>query len=1209
MEIPLNAMDGDDDGNASPVPPVFTLPMRAPTSLSSLLSSSSDHDVAPITVPPPDPNPPSRLHRAGLSNLMNSPMDDDMSPAMRHHDDAINNQVHVQVVNAAPQVAVVSEPQTVEEPQSMDVDESERVAVVNDPISPQSTSDSPVPTRQHKQSMIEINIQSVVLSDDDLERVKLEFQSAVQKYLAAEAKGGAPAAKRHKKSKQQRKSKALSYTMEESIAEIQKCIRLLQEKIDSQFTSLRVLTEVVQFCLAFCGILNEKDPIEKILVMNSAQTTTTASSSTTASESSAPTLDFEATLAALMHKPLHSQLLSVIRRAIMSCHDEQDATKLMAQVLEWCQSAAVPSHWMWTLACVGQLNSFAMVEFLAHEILFTQFDNDVARAITIPVVEYLISKNPAQLVDIVRDLLVEAATDDVLEIRGRSVAWVLHQLVTVATEYPVFLRACDDSLQFVITKDLVCALSAKISSYPLQLTTQAQNEGSTWSAKLLRLLEQRSNELPYSGFQLILLLQELTATATTAYPRLADAASAFHTQVVEWASDEESHVFVKGIYRFLPFICRSALCALRASNVDANDPSQQRFDKWRHWLELLAKFVSVKDVTKHLIDADLMLCENTDDASLSAGATCERRDRAFCELLSSILTPLSAGYVVFVKEMMTSCNYSLVPDARHTRRILGILHTLLQGNERGGHESQDLPIQLLVAASDLSLAAAIDPLVQAESWTHNWQRFVLWKGAQGADFWEGFLDLSCSRDPKVASRALALLSQSPFRSLEDPMWQYRCLRKLTTVFFHLLRQYRAEIVSSKNSSSQVVLFEMQSRLETLKVTMFRLLALDGGVAHYPSSVYSTFASLWIDALFSTTSATSIPTHFPNRVNFSHNDEELPIDEDGGRVVIRLERTISSKCTNLQSSKVIVTQFPETLVYRKTLDASWEREMDAAHTCSMYATDLLFQLLSTTVPTMAGRSASAVGRRPSPNGDPDSDQCERKLKAVVDLLLERAIPCCGIPSDDIYKETLPNRSSFDMDLRIEQWLNHFPAFLPLLRAAITTSATIHSSQSLRLVPLIKSALIVLLGHWNSVKGGDLGVENMDVPPYMRNRNQLALTCALVEILRLTGWIPPQLGKAAELLPLTSPADIRGILFSCWFYLSDRPPSAETAMGPTPGSSTTASPISATSSPAVSGGGSGTNPHANVPLEFYLIPLRKALHNNIRKIGSKYPLYMC
>ncbi|KAF1326232.1 Membrane protein, partial [Globisporangium splendens] len=1192
-------MDGDDDGNASPAPPAFTLPMRAPTSLSSLLSSS-DHDdvpapqrdVVPITVPPPNPNPPSRLHRAGLSNLMNSPMDDDMSPAVRRHGDAVNSQPHVQVVNAVPQVVVVVEPQAAEEPPSMDVDEVGRDAVVADPISPQSTSDSPILTRQHKQSMVEINTQSVVLSDDDLERVKVEFQSAVQKYLVAEAKGDAPAAKRHKKSKQQRKSKALSHTMEESIAEIQKCIHLLQEKIDAQFTSLRVLTEVVQFCLGFCGILNEKDPIEKLLIMKPA-----------------PTLDFEATLAALAQKPLYSQLLSVIRRALMSCHDEQDASKLMTQVLEWCQAAAVPSHWMWTLVCVGQLNSYAMAEFLVHEMVFTQFDNDAARAATIPVVEYLVSKNPAQLVDIVRHLLEEAANDDVLEIRGRPVAWVVHQLVTVATEYPVFLRACDDSLQFVITRDLVCALWANISSYPLEMATQAQNEGSTWSAKFLRLLEKRSNELPYSGFQLIVLLQELAATTTVA-PQLADAASAFHAQVVKWASDEESHVFVKGIYRFLPFICQSALRGLRASNGGANDPSQQRFDQWRHWLELLAKFVSAKDVTKHLIDADLMLCENADDSSSSAVAISELRGRALCGLLSSILTPLSVDYAAFVKEMMASCNHSLVPDARQTRRVLEILHTLLHGNERGVHESQGLPIQLLVTASDLSLSAAIDPLVQAESWTHSWQQFMLWKDAQGADFWEGFLDLSCSRDNRVASRALALLSQTPFRSLEDPIWQYRCLRKLTTVFFHLLRQYRAEIVSSKNSPSQVVHFEMQSRLETLKVTMFRLLALDGGVAHYPSSVYSTFASLWIDALFSTTSATSIPTHFPNRVNFSHNDEELPIDADGGRVVIRSERTISSKCTNLQSSKVIVTQFPETLVYRKTLDASWEREMDAAHTCSMYATDLLFQLLSTTVPTMAGRSASGVGRRTLPSGDPDSDQCERKLKAVVDLLLERAIPCCGIPSDDIYKETLPNRSSFDMDLRIEQWLNHFPAFLPLLRAAITTSATIHSTQSLRLVPLIKSALIVLLGHWNSVKGGDLGVENMDVPPYMRNRNQLALTCALVEILRLTGWIPPQLGKAAELLPLTSPADIRGILFSCWFYLSDHPPSAEsTTVGPTPASSTTASPISATPSPAVSSGGSGANPHANVPLEFYLIPLRKALRNNIRKIGSKYPLYMC
>lgn len=966
---------------------------------------------------------------------------------------------------------------------------------------------------------------------------------------------------------------------------------MLNQKVGSEFASPSVLSEVVRFCLSFCGVLNEKDPVEKIIVLQK-------------TSSSPQTVEYDATLSALVQKPLYHQLLSVIRRALFSCHEAQEASVLMTQILEWCQSASSPAHWMWVWSFLGQLNSYSVAEFLFQQMVTGQLDNGAARASTIPVFEHLVSNNPAQVVDIIRDLLEEAASEGVNEIHGKPVAWVLDQLVSVVSEYPIFLRACDDSLQFVVTKELVTSLAAKISPR----TDVAKREHTTgnswstgaWSAKLLLLLEKRSRELTYSGFQLILLLQDMAATTTTpeanASARLADAASAFHAQALRLAGEEESHAFVKGISRFLPFICQSALRALRS--VKDSEQNQQVFREWRDWLELLARFISANDVTKHLIEADLMLSEISEAAPRSpAAAAIEPSDRAFCGLLSDILTPLSVDYVHFVKEMMDSCSTS-APRGRQ-RRVLAILQALLQVNGHAIQESSDaadeLPMELRFEG-ELTLDDALDQMVRVESWTQNWKRFALWKGTQGTGFWEGFLDLSCSRDPEVASRALALVSQTPFESLEDPTWQYRCLRKLTTVFFHVLRQYRAEIVHSSSGQPSAGAFETQSRLEKLKVTFFRLLALDGGVAHYPSSVYSAFASLWIDSLFSTTSPTSIPTHFPNRVNFVKG-EELAVNPDD-RVVIRSERTISSKCTNLQSSKVI-THVPETLVYRKTLDSSWEREMDAAHTCCMYATDLLFQLLATTVAT--GRLAT--GRKGS--SEHDSDQCERKLKAVVDLLLERAIPCCGIPSDDTYKETLPNRSSFDMDLRIEQWLNHFPAFLPLLRAAIATSVSINSSQCLRLVPLIKSALIVLLGHWNSVKG-ELGCENMDVPPYMRNRNQLALTCELVKILRLSGWIPTPLGRAAELLPLTSPADIRGILFSCWFYLSDHPPSETTA--PTPASSTTASPISATSSPAVTGGSSAAS-HSNVPLEFYLIPLRKALHNNIGRIGAKYPLYTC
>lgn len=227
MEIPLNAMEDDEEGRVSPAPPAFTIPMRGSSSLSSILSS--DHDVAreeereqqrflptsfestvaPITVPEPPPTRP-RHHHAGLSSLMNSPMEDDvaMQTQRRHDPSHARHDVVAEGKEDGNSNAVE------ETGQQMEVDGAQAERDVADPLSPHSTSDSPVPVRQRKQSMIEINIHSVVLDDQDLERLKLDFQSALQKYLIAEAKGdagGAPAAKRHKKSKQHhRKVKASS---------------------------------------------------------------------------------------------------------------------------------------------------------------------------------------------------------------------------------------------------------------------------------------------------------------------------------------------------------------------------------------------------------------------------------------------------------------------------------------------------------------------------------------------------------------------------------------------------------------------------------------------------------------------------------------------------------------------------------------------------------------------------------------------------------------------------------------------------------------------------------------------------------------------------------------------------------------------------------------------------------------------------------------
>jgi hypothetical protein len=1032
----------------------------------------------------------------------------------------------------------------------------------------------------------------------ELQALQAQLLEALQK-LWTEA---APAPKRHKRGKNARRAKAAAAGSQAVQLELHRALDQLQRLVGAQFARVGVLQDVVQLCLALLELLAEKEAVQGLLVMAGPQQ-----------------VDLDKTVAKLPTKPLYGQLAGVLRRAVLGAGAGGGA--LLTTLLDWSLARPTPSQWTWLLAAVAQMNSYAVQEFLFREAVARSGDGDAVRSF-LPVLELLAEKHSAQTVDILRDVLDEcASSDEVALASGETLSTqeTVRRLVGLAGESAALVRAWDDNLQWIVTEELVTTLARKFSDAGGANGSGGARRQQGMQAQLLELLRVRSAELSSSSFQLLLLLQKLSASADVAV-----SVASFRTQVLELAGSEPSHAFAKGIYRFLPYICQSTLRLLQtmtpggeggdvrvaeASTEQKLTPeaARRRFGEWKQWLCLLAQSISRKEVTAQLITAELMLAEFNELPLALPLTTVQPADRALCELLTSLLTPASPEYVAFVRRIVQECQ-AAAPRAQ--RRVLGIVQTLLKLNDSDSDDaSSELPVTLSVEQG----VSCAQQLAQAKSWSESLDSFTLWKGVRGVEFWESFLDLARSKDALVAARALCLVSRTPFLSLEDPSWQYRCVRKLSGVYFSLLRQYRAELVLQGDKlSSELTLLEdssLPARLQSVKMILFRVLALDGGVAHYAASVYSMFASLWLDALLSTTSATSIPTHFPSGVNFA-----MGSDDDGGlldeRQIIRCERTISSKCTNLQSSQVI-TKVPETqLVYRKTLDSSWEREMHAARVCSAYATEIFAQLVAST-----GSAASLLDAETKAKAMPSAEedaQLERRLKVVVDMLLERVTPCCGTPSDDVYKDMLPNRSSFDVDLRVEQWLNHFPAFLSLLRTVISTSTAVGSSQLLRLVPVFKSALIVLLGHWNSVKG-ELAVENVDVPPYMRNRNQLAITCELMRLLRATNWLPLPLGRTAELLPLTTPADIRAILFSCWFYLADHPPRSG-SRAPTPATSATTSPISSGSSPAgfsITGLATGgpTSNATHPPIEFYLIPLRKALHSNIRKIGANYPLFMC
>ncbi|CAH0484764.1 unnamed protein product [Peronospora farinosa] len=1076
-------------------------------------------------------------------------------------------------------------------------DQNDEIVLSQDSETVENEIDDNVEMEEKKQSVSKMP----TLQTAELQTLQTELDAALIKLYTETA----PAPKRQKKGKQSRKTKTAVVTNSNAAEmEIFRVLDRLQRIVSTQFTQKDVLEDVMKLCLAFCELVDEKEPVQSFVVLK-------------IDEKKKKMVDLDKTVGKLPSKPLYGQVMGVLRRTVL-CGGETIGQEFLTQVLDWCLVRPTPSNWMWMLVSIAQMDSYSVQEFLFREAIaryqgIGAIDDEVQQFL--PALEFLIEKYPAKMVDILCDVLEECASSN----EGSTEK--VRRLVALASDSAVLVAACDDNLQWIVTEKLVIELASKFGEGK-EADGNDNMHVERMEVQLLNFVRKRSAELSNSGFQLLLLLQNLSASDLP--PRLAASVVSFQKQLREIAGSESSRAFAKGIYRFLPYICQSTLRLLQAmtsadetpdssmtsSGADemmSRDTASRRFEEWKQWLYVLAQSISRKEVTELLIKTDLMSAESND---LTFAAT-QPADRAFCELLTSLLAHASPEYVNFVRSIMHECQ-SAAPRAQ--RRILNIVQILLSYNYAKDMFAANsaLPINVLSEQD----ASCMQQLARAESWSETLDSFVLWKGLSGVEFWEIFLDLARSKDSLVASRALSLVSQTPFLSLEDPAWQYRCVQKLSGVFFSTLRQYRSELVwKEENSSSELRLPQghnvLQSRLQTLKMIVFRVLALDGGVAHYQSSIYSMFASLWLDALLSNTSVTSIPTHFPSSVNFADlntNDDDGLLDE---RQIIRCERTFSSKCTNLQSSQVITKVAEAKLVYRKTLDSSWEREMHAARVCSVYATDLFSQLLASNG-TAASLLTDAETKDKTTSNMEEDEQFERRLKTVVDLLLERVVPCCGIPSDDVYKDMLPNRSSFDVDLRVEQWLNHFPAFLPLLRSVVSTSTVLGSSQLLRLVPVFKSALIVLLGHWNSVKG-ELSVENVDVPPYMRNQNQLAITCELIRLLRATTWLPVPLGKTAELLPLTTPADIRSILFSCWFYLSDHPPKTG-SRAPTPATSATTSPISSGSSPArfsIAGLSTGgpTSSSSHPPLEFYLIPLRKALHRNIRKIGAKYPLFSC
>ncbi|RHY37305.1 hypothetical protein DYB25_007565 [Aphanomyces astaci] len=415
-----------------------------------------------------------------------------------------------------------------------------------------------------------------------------------------------------------------------------------------------------------------------------------------------------------------------------------------------------------------------------------------------------------------------------------------------------------------------------------------------------------------------------------------------------------------------------------------------------------------------------------------------------------------------------------------------------------------------------------------DRWTSS---LAAWKQAHGVSHWQLFLTLAASSDAEISLAALQLMQDVPYPTLEDPLWQYRCLHDLLRLFFSL--------------------FDDVPRLELVKKVLSTIMRESGGVLLYPASVTSTFVNLVVDAVVSADAPTTVPHDVPQEMNFFRGKKPASVarhlcatnclrpyspfpksvqqetsDENQVDVFSQLQ-------TMRLSSVVAPSQFESHLL------ATRARDMQRAISCCEHVQELLYNALNLT--SFPASFASA--------------------DVLVDAWLERTLPVAMfIPPDDHYREVLPERSNFDIDLRMEQWVYRYPCFIPLTKAAVLYSSP---QVAARCLPLLKAVLVVLVNFWHARRfqkqaNGDASWE-------------LHVSIEVMSIVEGTGWVPEPLNSSALLFPHVSAMDIRSMLHAVWMYLADHPPFLQ--------------------SPAK-------------PDEAYQIPIQNAIHNNIHSIGHLF-----
>ncbi|OQR95884.1 hypothetical protein THRCLA_07493 [Thraustotheca clavata] len=427
-----------------------------------------------------------------------------------------------------------------------------------------------------------------------------------------------------------------------------------------------------------------------------------------------------------------------------------------------------------------------------------------------------------------------------------------------------------------------------------------------------------------------------------------------------------------------------------------------------------------------------------------------------------------------------------------------------------------------------------------------------WKDATGVSHWNEVLDQACSDNATTSLAALQLLRDMPYPTLEAPLWQYKCLYRLLSLFFTLLQRNQPQ------------------QLKYLKIILARIVREGGGVSVYPASISTTFHCLFVDAILSAKCPTTIPHQVLDEMNFfqSAKDTEEEKKLNSSHVFRKMSAantlvpydpfpTIGNEAPKLAPPPSVLSQLqmnrfkwtesslPAPSTFESTLQALQREKMLQAIECCKHAEELL----------LAATSASA-------------------WSTIVDILLERTLPVnVFIPSDEQYRDILPERSNFDLDIRVEHWLVHYPFFIRILKCVVEHAP---NHISLRTLPLLKSILVVLVNHWHTRRHQTLQEPKDEGPPYLHASYELELSLDVMMILEKTQWIPEPLHAIGILFPHLTPLDIRSLLHSVWLYLSDHPPPKQLR-----------------------------DPNN---LEYYLIPLQNAIHRNIATIGPLYAQFV-